>query len=297
MKKRNGIAGLALAMGITATCVAYQAGTRPARADNVLHIGHSLMEKEMPQFVQTLADEAKIPHSYSYQLIIGSPLTYQWDIGNFDEETQKTKGRQGVSARDSLSTGKFNALIMCDATPVLTHLKWGSLESAPKFYDLALSSNPRTRVYLYHFWPSLNAPDYNAAFTEELKAYETIADTMAQKHAAKFPDGKVMIVPAGAAVVEMKRRIEARQVPGINNIREIYADDIHLTPKGMYLVALVHFATLYGKDPTGMSARMEGPWGNVLVDLPPATATVFQEIAWKAVTDYKRSGVVQDPAG
>jgi hypothetical protein len=295
MKKRNRIAGFVLSLLTTAMCTVFEADTHPARADNVMHIGHSLMEKEMPLFVKTLADEAKIPHSYGYQLIIGSPLTYQWDIGNFDEETQKAKGRQGVDARASLATGNFDALILCDATPVLTHLKWGSLESAPKFYELALRSNPRTRVYLYHFWPSLEAPNYDAAFTEELKAYETIADTMAQKHATRFPNGKVMIVPVGAAVVELKRRIEAKQVPGIDNIREIYADDIHLTPKGMYLVALVHFATLYGKDPTGMSARMEGQWGNVLIDLPIATAAVFQEVAWKAVTTYKRSGVIPDP--
>jgi hypothetical protein len=277
---------------LMATIAALIPSTRPAQAANVMHIGHSLMEKEMPLFVKTLADEAKISHSYSYQLIIGSPLTYQWDIGNFGEEEQKKKGRQGVDARAALATGKFDALVMCDATPVLTHLKWGSLESAPKFYELALRSNPEMRVYLYHFWPSLDAPNYNAAFAAELKAYETIADTMAQTHAAKFPNGRVLIVPAGAAIAELKRRIEAKQVPGISSIREIYADDIHLTPKGMYLVALVHFATLYGKNPTGMSATMKGPWDNVLVDLPPATAAVFQDIAWKAVTGYNRSGVM-----
>lgn len=116
------------------------------------------------------------------------------------------------------------------------------------------------------------------SFAEELQAYETIADTMAQKHSARFPDRKVMIVPAGAAVVELKRRIEAQQVPGIGSIREIYADNIHLTPKGMYLEALVHFTTLYGKNPLGMSARMKDPWGNMLVEIPPATAAVFQEI-------------------
>jgi hypothetical protein len=187
-----------------ATTAALVPNVRPAQAANVMHIGHSLMEKEMPLFVKTLADEAKIPHSYSYQLIIGSPLTYQWDIGNFSEEEQKNKGRQGVNARAALASGKFDALVMCDATPVLTHLKWGSLDSAPKFYELAMNSNPKTRVYLYHFWPSLNAPDYNAAFAEELLAYETIADTMRAKHAAKFPNGRVLIVPAGAAIVEIK---------------------------------------------------------------------------------------------
>jgi hypothetical protein len=110
-------------------------------------------------------------------------------------------------------------------------------------------------------------------------------------HSAKFPNSKVLIVPAGAAVVELKKRIEAGKVPDISSIKEIYSDDIHLTPKGMYLVALVHFATLYGKNPAGMSAHMKGPWDNVLVDLPRETAAVFQEVAWNAVTGYKRSGV------
>jgi hypothetical protein len=115
---------------------------------------------------------------------------------------------------------------------------------------------------------------------------------MAKEHASKFPNRTVRIVPAGAAIVELKRRIEAKQVPGISSIRDIYHDDIHLTPKGMYLVALVHFATLYGKNPMGMSAHMKDEWGNTTVSLSPATAKVFQDIAWKAVIGYKRSGVV-----
>jgi hypothetical protein len=262
-----------------------------SRADNVFHIGHSLMEKEMPLFVKKMAEQAKIPHSYDYQLIIGSPLQYQWNIGNFSEEEQVAKkGRQGKSARASIASGKYDAVIMCDATPVLEHLKWGSLDYAPQFYALALKSNPKARVFLYHFWPSLNAPNYAAAFAEELKAYEKIADTSTALHAKQYPGQKVHIVPAGAAIVELKNRIERGQVPGIVGIRDIYQDDIHLTPTGMYLVALVHFATLYHTDPKGLSATMKNEWGQPIVNLQPATAAVFQDIAWKAVTGYPRSG-------
>jgi hypothetical protein len=92
-------------------------GSPNLRADNVFHIGHSLMEKEMPLFVQKFADHSKIAHSYHYQLIIGSPLQYHWNTGNLSEEEQVAKGRQGKSARASIATGKYDAVIMCDATP------------------------------------------------------------------------------------------------------------------------------------------------------------------------------------
>jgi hypothetical protein len=177
---------------------------------------------------------------------------------------------------------------------VLEHLKWGSLDYAPRFYELALKSNPKTRVFLYHFWPSLNAPDYQATFAEELQAYEKIADMTTALYAKQYPGQKVQIVPAGAAIVELKSRIERGEVPGINNIRQIYRDDIHLTPTGMYMVGLVHFATLYHTNPKGLVATMKNEWGGEIVNLQPATAAVFQEVAWEAVIGYARSGVKKE---
>jgi hypothetical protein len=35
---------------------------------------------------------------------------------------------------------------------------------------------------------------------------------------------------------------------------------------------------------------MKNEWGQPIVNLQPATAAVFQDIAWKAVTGYPRSG-------
>lgn len=65
---------------------------------------------------------------------------------------------------------------------------------------------------------------------------------------------------------------------------EIFADGIHLTPKGRYLISLVHYACIYKENPEGkVSALTTG--------LTPEQARIFQHIAWDAVKNYKWGGV------
>ncbi|HEX2842504.1 hypothetical protein [Hyphomicrobium sp.] len=59
-------------------------------------------------------------------------------------------------------------------------------------------------------------------------------------------------------------------------------DDIHPTAIGIYMSALVHFATLYGQNPVGLSAPSF---------LGEPLAETLQCIAWETVVSTARSGV------
>jgi hypothetical protein len=71
------------------------------------------------------------------------------------------------------------------------------------------------------------------------------------------------------------------------------ADDIHLNNKGAYLTAVVHFATIYGMNPTG--ADYTAIW-NVDPDVSLEFAQYAWQVAWEVMTAYPRSGVQQTNA-
>ena len=59
-------------------------------------------------------------------------------------------------------------------------------------------------------------------------------------------------------------------------------DDIHLSAHGIYFVALVHFATLYGQSPVGLPA---------LPTIGEAVARTLQCLVWEVVSSDPKSGV------
>lgn len=59
-------------------------------------------------------------------------------------------------------------------------------------------------------------------------------------------------------------------------------DDIHPSHIGIYVVALVHFATLYRRSPVGLSS---------IDELTIGAARAIQTIVWEVVLSCKRSGV------
>lgn len=86
-------------------------------------------------------------------------------------------------------------------------------------------------------------------------------------------------------MIALKERIEAGKVPGMTDFfGEIFADDVHLTDKGRYLISLVHYACIYRESPEAkVSLEKAG--------LSAEQAGIFQQIAWQTARDYKWSGV------
>ena len=60
-----------------------------------------------------------------------------------------------------------------------------------------------------------------------------------------------------------------------------------------YLVALTHYAVIYGRSPIGLPHDGLGTDTGAPFEAPDAeTARLMQESVWEVVTSYKRSGVV-----
>ncbi|MHC4543765.1 MAG: hypothetical protein ACYTDW_03960 [Planctomycetota bacterium] len=122
---------------------------------------------------------------------------------------------------------------------------------------------------------------WQEAAANHTRYYEILRDHMK----IRFPGRLVLIVPGGQALIALKGRIEAGKVPGMTDFfAEIFADDLHLTTKGRYLISLVHYACIYTESP-------EGKVSSLTTGLSPEQAGIFQKIAWQTAHDYKWSGI------
>jgi hypothetical protein len=67
-----------------------------------------------------------------------------------------------------------------------------------------------------------------------------------------------------------------------------FDDDLHLSSKGQYLVALVFYVCMYRQSPEGRVTFAD-------TGLTEEQARVYQRIAWDTVQDYGWGGIAQLP--
>ena len=105
----------------------------------------------------------------------------------------------------------------------------------------------------------------------------------------KLGKDAVIIVPAGQAVLALREKIIAGEVPALKTQGELFRDNWgHPTVPVQVLAAYCHFAVIYGRSPVGLplpTALGKNPaWDEKLNRL-------LQELAWDAVTKHPMSGV------
>lgn len=249
---------------------------------NVMMIGHSLVNFDMPRMLEALADDAGKTHQRGEQIIIGSPLIYNWNHSHT---------AQGMDARVALPTGNWNVLVMTEAVPLQNHLDWSDTHVyAGNFHQLALSGNPTTRTFIYETWHCIHSGtptgcDWDAddhipwrqRLDDDLPKWQGIADHLN----ANFTGPQVELVPAGQALALLHDRIADGVVPGLSHVFDLFEDDIHLTHAGNYFVALVMYAKIYRESPEGLTHQISNQWGSPYTLPSATTAAAMQAIAWE----------------
>ena len=125
----------------------------------------------------------------------------------------------------------------------------------------ALAKAAGARTVLYVTWTPLNASTLQDSVTRN---YEGIASRVG-----------TLIAPLGIA---WQRALLA------DSTLPLYADDIHPTPEGTYLLACTMFATLYRHSPVGLAGLVA--LGDSVMTLDSATAALLQNIAWQFTQPY-----------
>ncbi|NUB44934.1 hypothetical protein GEU84_011100 [Fertoebacter nigrum] len=252
----------------------------------ILFVGHSLVGPDLAPLVQGGFRAQGVELRAESQIINGAPLKYNWE---------NSAEAEGVDARMVLPRGNTQALVLTEGIPLLAQIDWNdTVGQARNFASLAWQAKPTAQVFIYETWHSLNsgtgvavAHDEGATvpwrdrLTADLPLWQGIADELNKTRPATAP--AVRLIPAGQAMGLLADEIAAGRVPGMDDIRDAFSDDIHPNGKGRYLVAMVHMATMTGKTPEGLPAQLTRQWASRDAVIADDLAPVLQRIAWAAV--------------
>jgi hypothetical protein len=251
----------------------------------VFYLGNSVTDTlRYPEF-STILNTNKILHTYGRQIIPGAPLDWLRDhpIDGFIETAFGYPQNALVNFDwDFISFQPFDRNVIDDVTAITYFLNLLHTRIA----------NLTTRVLIYSRWhrQTDEAAPYNiAAFWNEAyngSNFECKAFFVALIQAVRiaFPSKVVNMVPVGDALLLLDTEAKAGRVPGIATAKDLFADGIHFTNVGSYLVGCVFYATIYKEDPKDL-----GFVGYTGVN--QALADKIQAIAWSTVDKHPFSGV------
>lgn len=263
----------------------------------VFHLGHSLVGRDMPAMLAQIAPQG---HNYESQLGWGTTLKAHWGdepIKGFDTENTHPRYRGAGEAADS---GDYDAFVLTEMVEIRDAIEYfDSAKYLGQWAERVWSARNGTRVYLYETWHQLDSPEgWLERLDLDLTRYwegEILQRAVSGEKTAR----PIYVIPAGQVMAKFTREVEARGgVAGIRGREELFAldangerDNIHINDLGAYLVALTHYAVLYGRDPRGLPHRLRRADGSE-ADAPSAEAAqLMQEVVWQVVTGYPMTGV------
>lgn len=269
----------------------------PAEAPlQVFHIGHSLVGRDMPLMLAQLAGEGHVFHS---QLGWGAFLKEHWEpdipVKGFKETNFHPQHRD---PREALSTGAYDAIVLTEAVEIKDSIRWfAPADYLHRFAELAWANNLGTRVYLYETWHRTDGEDdWYMRIDRDLGLYW---EGEILRRAIAYDDARrpIYVIPGGQVMAAVAREIEAQGGIGFLQGRDdLFDDNIHFSDYGAYLMALTHYAVLYGRSPVGLPhSGLLKLDGNVFADPGPEAARMMQEVVWRVVTSYAPTGVSSEP--
>lgn len=290
-----GLACLALAAGTFAAEPPDKApaADSPALAEpiteglRVFTCGHSF-HVWVPEIVADLCKSAEISHHVQVGVssIGGSRVIQHWDIA--PDKNQ---------AKDALRTGMVDVLTL---SPIF--LPDPGIEN---FATLALEHNKHIRVVVQPIWlrwdiyePTTKRPDkvdHNAITGDELRKRHALHFQKIDEHIRELNQtyGRTVlyVAPAPQAVIALREKIIAGQVPGLKAQEDLFTDELgHGTPPLQALVAYCNFAVIYRRNPIGLPVPAVLKQAN-LGDQEESLNRLLQELAWDAVLQHPLSGI------
>ncbi|MBL9047634.1 MAG: hypothetical protein JNK34_10060 [Tabrizicola sp.] len=262
----------------------------PDKALAVFHIGHSLVNRDMPAMLAQLAGDG---HRYESQLGWGAPMRAHWGdtpVNGFEEENAHPRFRP---AREAVESGDYDVVVLTEAVEIRDSIRYhDSANFLAAFAEAALKARPDSRLYLYESWHALDDPDgWLNRIDLDLQRYWL--DEILKPALGRLPEGtRIHLIPAGRAMAALAREVEARG--GVGSVKDrtgLFRDQIHLNDLGNYYVALVHYAVIYQKSPIGLPHALRKGDGTPAKAPEPELAILMQELAWSIARSTPLTGV------
>jgi len=296
-----------------------QTGKKNVKA---FYLGHSLSDG-IPELLWGLTrEDATGNFDYGYQRINGTPLRNQWNqmrrknhmdyLDHTDKEMLKTFDSTIIDEgahlyrffdqEKGLPSGEYTHLVMTESVPRYIAEGWGNIEDTYRyvdsFYTYARQFNRAIKPYLYEVWHCINSGtpegcDHEKAtipFRERLTSDLAMWESVVNKFNSKHPLQKMQLIPVGQALGHLYDAIERKELPGIQSMRDLFTDAIHVNDTLRYFNACVHYAVLFERSPVGLTNAPKRLTGEPFVTINKEMATRLQTIAWESVQRYRSSG-------
>jgi hypothetical protein len=246
---RRSAAALPLSIALLSSPMPSAAATPPQR---LIYAGHSLLDAPLPR------DVAEIAAS------LGTPLA-QWQ--------QHTPF--GSSMRDRAASlpalEGHDALIVTEQHTLIGNLVWNdSVGELRRLHERFVASNTRGRTWFYVSWLNLDDRNDPRRWIAYERAASPVWHCVTALAAQGSPAGRIEFLPAAAVLAGLVERAMEGKVAGVG-LTSLFADDVHLSPLGVYFMALVVYATLFERSPVGAAV----PGG-----LDAAAARALQAEVW-----------------
>jgi len=268
----------------------------------VYHLGHSLVGRDMPAMLEQMAGARLGPgHAHASQLGWGASLKAHWEpdepINGFDEMNGHDRHRPAFEALDS---GAYDAVVLTEMVEIKAAIEYfESWDYLARWARRVWAANPETPVYFYESWHPLDDPEgWLTRLDRDLGQYWE-GEILFRALAAEGVGRPIRLVPAGQVMAAFVRRLEAAGGIGDLTGREDLfkrkpdgaLDPIHPNDAGAYLVALTHYAVLYGQNPVGLPHALRRADGSPAETPDAEAARAMQEVVWEVVTTTPRTGL------
>lgn len=274
----------------------YDAPTvRPSGPLSVFHLGHSLVGRNMPAMVAQLAGHGHVFHS---QLGWGTSLKNHWDgeINGFEVENNHDAARPATPA---LQNGRYDAVVLTEMVDIRSAVRYhDSATYMHRWASLAREGNPEVRLYFYESWPNTDdAEGWFERVENDLGRHWEDEILIPAVRASATP---IYMIPGGQALAASIAAVLARgSVDGVSTLDQFFevaadgdgADTIHVNDIGSYVIALTHYAVLYGSDPRGLPHQLLRADGSAALAPGETLAALIQQCVWDVVRGYRFTGV------
>lgn len=261
------------------------------------HLGHSLVGRDMPAMLSQLVTAAFGAATYASQLGWGASLRSHWtgDVPGFEQENASPAFRD---ARQALASGEYDAVVLTEMVELKDAIEYfHSGQYLVEWARAARAGRPDVRLYLYETWHNLDDP---AGWLERIDTDLPMLweGQIIRRAMAMEGVGPIYLIPGGQALAAVVRAAEAGLIPGLTRREDLFArtpegaqDTIHLNDQGAYIIALTHFAVLYGRSPEGLPVALKRADGAAADPLPEDAAAEVQALIWGLVQALPQTGV------
>lgn len=281
----------------------------PRTSAHIFYSGHSLMDQPLPDYVARIAGSLGTTARWNRQYVVGSSIR------------QRTRGvaptgwagyRQGYN-RDgdgldvvaelreprTLDGERYDTLVITEQHGLLGTLVWNdTVRHLRHYHDRFIAGNAAGQTWFYEPWLGLHSKDDPSRWIAYERAaapvWQCIATRVNVSLAGEGRADRIARLPAGLALAALVEAATASRLPGVTaatvraTVDGLVKDNVHLTPTGAYYMALVTYATVYGRS-------TEGAWAPPTIGAE--AARTLQRFADRFVADQRVTGPALDLAG